>query len=155
MIWKLLNGHFLFCALMALILAPCISQYIQLLCKSLFTNIPDLREIGWHVAEKLWHENKTGFQRLSHRDLNLCSMTKQMHRDTVSYTSVKFHQDRMKNDRKIATSGNSILCPFDLALWQSHPKMYTSLLQVIIYYFATLETDRIIDVKEIVQRRWP
>ena len=32
------------------------------------------------------------------------------------YAPAKFHHDRMKNDREIATSGFSILCPCDLDL---------------------------------------
>ena len=32
------------------------------------------------------------------------------------YTPAQFHQDRMKNDREMATSGFSILCPCDLDL---------------------------------------
>ena len=42
------------------------------------------------------------------------SILVQMHRDTVLsyvYTSAKFRQDWMKNDREIATSDFSILCP--------------------------------------------
>ena len=68
------------------------------------------------------HETQEGpiFKILSPRDIDLCPMTMQMHRNTVLanvYTSAKFHQDRMKNDREIATSVFfSILCPCDLGL---------------------------------------
>ena len=68
-------------------------------------------------------------------------MTIQMHRDTVLdnvFTRARFHQDRMKNDREIATSSFSILCPWDLDLSPSHPKMYTALLQVIIYHLCQI-----------------
>ena len=66
------------------------------------------------------------------------------------YTPVKFQNDRMKNDREIATSGFSIFCPCDLDLWPSHPKMYTALLLVIIYHLATFEKDWMINGREIV-----
>ena len=59
------------------------------------------------MAEKSCNASRTDFQRLSPRDLDLCFMTMQMHLDTVLpniYTSAKVHQDRMKNDREIATS---------------------------------------------------
>ena len=75
--------------------------------KSLSRNQPDLGEIGWKTAEKSWNASRTDFLRLSLSDLDLCPMTLQMHWDTVLanvYTPATFHQDRMKNDREIATS---------------------------------------------------
>ena len=66
------------------------------------------------------------------------------------YTPAKFHHDRMKNDREIATSGFCILCPCDLDLWPSHPKNNTALLQVIIYHLANFEKDWMINGREIV-----
>ena len=68
----------------------------------------NLRPIGRKTSEKSCKASRTDFQRLSPRDLDLCPMTLQMHRYTVFanvYTPAKFHQDRMKNDRDIATSG--------------------------------------------------
>ena len=69
------------------------------------------------------------------------------------YTPAKFHHDRMKNDREIATSGFSILCRCDLDLWPSHPQNNTALLQVIIYHLAKFHQDRITNDREIVQRK--
>ena len=66
------------------------------------------------------------------------------------YTPAKFHRDRMKNDREIATSGFSILCPCDLDLWHSQPKMYTALLPFIIYHLANFQKDWMINGREIV-----
>ena len=80
-------------------------------------------------------------------------MTLQMHRYTELanvYTPTKFHKCRMKNDREIATSGFSILCPCDLDLWPLYPKMYIALLQVIIYHLAKSEKDRMINGREIM-----
>ena len=99
-----------------------IQKCIQLFYKSLSTNRPHLWEIWWQTAEKWWNACRTDFQRLYPRDLYLCSMTIQMHRETVIsyiilyYTPAKFHRDRIKNDREIATSGFSILrlCDLDL-----------------------------------------
>ena len=87
------------------------------------------RPIRRKTSEKSCNASKTDFQRLSPRDLDLCPLTLQMHIYTVFtnvYTPAKFHQCRMKNDREIATSGFSILCPCDLDLWPSHPKKYTA-----------------------------
>ena len=66
------------------------------------------------------------------------------------YTPAKFHYDRMKNDREIATSGFSILCPCDLDLWPFYPKMYTAPLPVIIYHLANFEKNWMINGGEIV-----
>ena len=71
------------------------------------------------MTEKSCNASRTDFQRLSLLDLDLCFLTLQMHLDTVLsnvYISAKFHQHRMKNDREIATSGFSIVCPCDLDL---------------------------------------
>ena len=79
----------------------------------------NLRRIEQKTSEKSCNASKTDFQRLSPRDLDLYPMTLKMHRNSVFanvYTPTKFHQDRMKNDREIATSGFSILCPCDLDL---------------------------------------
>ena len=79
----------------------------------------NLRWIGRKTPEKSCNASRTDFQRLSPRDLDLCPMALQMHMYTIFanvYTPAKFHQDRMKNDREIATSGFSILCPCDLDL---------------------------------------
>ena len=100
------------------------------LLQSLSTNKPNLRQIGWKTAEKWWNTSWTNFQRSSPRDLGLCSMTMQMHRETVStnvYTSAKFHQDRMKNDREIATSGfNYFVSLWPWPLTFTHQKVYSS-----------------------------
>ena len=79
----------------------------------------NLRPIGRKTPEKSCNASRTDFQRMSPRDLDFCPMTLQMHKYTVYanvYTPAKFHQDRMKNDREMATSGFSILCPYDLDL---------------------------------------
>ena len=79
----------------------------------------NLKPIGQKTPEKSCNATRTDFQRLSPRDFDLCTMILQMQRYTVFakvYTTTKFHQDRMKNDREIATSGFSILCPCDLDL---------------------------------------
>ena len=79
----------------------------------------NLKPIGQKTPEKSCNASRTDFQRLSPRDLDLCPMTLQMQMYTVFanvYTTAKFHQDRMKNDREIATSGFSILCPCGLDL---------------------------------------
>ena len=130
-----------------------IPKCLQVFYKSLSTYRPNLREMAWKTAEKWWNPSRTNFQRLSPRNIDLCSMTMQMQRRTVLsyvYTSAEFHQDRMKNNREIATSGFSILCPCDLGLWHSHPKMYTSLLQIIIYHLVKFEKDWLINGREIV-----
>ena len=88
--WKLMNGHFLFCVPVTLTFDLRIPKYIQLFYKSLSTNGSNLREIGWKTAEKWWNTRRTDFQRLSPRNLDLCSMTMQMHRDTV--LSISIHQ---------------------------------------------------------------
>ena len=79
----------------------------------------NLRRIGRKTPEKSCNACRTDFQSLPPRDLDLCPMALQMHRYTTLanvYTPAKFHNNRMKNDREIATSGFSILCPYDLDL---------------------------------------
>ena len=120
----------------------------QLFYMSLSIHTLNLRPIGRKTPEKSCNASMTDFQRLSPCDLDLCPMALQMHRCTVfanAYILAKFHPDRMKYDREIATSGFSILCPCDLYLWPSHPKKYTALLQVIIYNLATFEKDWMIN----------
>ena len=78
-----------------------------------------MKRIGQKTPEKSCNATRTYFQKLSPRDLDLCPMALQMQMNTTFanvYTPAKFHQYRMKNDREIATSGFSILCPCDLDL---------------------------------------
>ena len=112
---KLLNGHFLFCVLVTLTFDLRTSKYIQLFFMSLSIDRQNLRRIGRKTSEKSCNASRTDFQRLS--PLDLCPMIRQMHKYTALanvYTLAKCNQDRMKNDREIATSGLSILCPCDL-----------------------------------------
>ena len=149
----MLNRHFLFCVLVTLTFDVRTSKCIQLFYMSLSIYRLNLKPIGRKTSEKSCNASRTDFQRLSPRDLDLCPMTLQAHRYTVFayvYTPAKFHQDRMKNDGEIATSGFSILCPCDLDLWPSHPKKNTALLQVIIYHLAKFNQDRITNDREIV-----
>ena len=150
---KLLNRHFLYCVLVTLTVDLRTSKCIQLFYMSFSIDRLNLRPIGRKTPETSCNASRTDFQRLSPRDLDLCPMTLQTQRYTVfanGYTPAKFHQDRMKNDREIATSGFSILCPCDLDLWPSHPKKYTALLQVIIYHLPKFHQDRITNDREIV-----
>ena len=112
-----------------------------------------LRRIGRKKPEKSCNASRTHFQRLSPLDLDLCSMAPQMHMYTTFanvYTPAKFHHERMKNDREIATTVFSFLCPCDLDLWLFYSKMYTALLPVIIYHLAKFEKDWMINGREIV-----
>ena len=45
------------------------------------------------------------------------------------------------------------MSPCDLDLWSSYPKMYTALLQVIIYQLAKYDRDPIKNGREIAERR--
>ena len=45
------------------------------------------------------------------------------------------------------------MSPCDLDLWPSYPKMYTALLQVIIYLLAKYEGDPMKNGREIIERR--
>ena len=122
---KLLNRHFLFCVLVTLTFDLCTSKCIQLFYMSLSIDRLNLRRIGQKTPEKSCNASRTNFQRLS--PLDLCPMTLQMHKYTVFtnvYTPAKFHQDRMKNDREIATYGFSILCPWPLTF--APQKVYSS-----------------------------
>ena len=152
---KLLNRHFLFCVLVTLTFDLRTSKCIQLFCMSLSIDRLNLRRIGQKRLRNRGRlvQCRTDFQRVSSRHLDLCHMTLQMQMYTVLanvYTPAKFHQYRMKNDREIATSAFSIVCPCDLDLWPSYPTMYTALLQVLIYHLAKFEKDGMINGWEIV-----
>ena len=150
---KLLNRHFLFCVLVTLIFDLRTSKCIQLFYLLLPIDRLNLRRIERQTPEKSCNASRPDFPRLSPHDLDLWPMALQMQMNTTFanvYTPAKFHHDRMKNDREIATSGFSILCPCDLDLWPSHPKMYTALLPVIIYHLANFEKDWMINGREIV-----
>ena len=150
---KLLNRHFILCVLVTLIFDLRTSKCIQLFYLSLSIDRLNLKRIGQKTPEKSCKSRRTDFQRLSPRDLDLWPMALQMQMNTTFanvYTPAKFHHDRMKNDREIATSGFSILCPCDLDLWPSHPKNNTVLLPVIIYHLANFEKDWMINGREIV-----
>ena len=144
---------FLFCVFVTLTFNLRTSKLIQFFYMFLSIERLNLRRIRRKTPEKSCNASRTDFQRLSPRDLDLCPMTMQMHRYNALanvYTPAKFHQDRIKNDREIATSGFSFLCPCDLDLWPSHPKMYTALLQVFIYHLANFERHRKINGREIL-----
>ena len=150
---KLLNRHFLFCVLVTLIFDLRTSKCIQLFYLLLPIDRLNLRRIEQQTPEKSCNANRPDFPRMSPHDLDLWPMALQIQMNTIFanvYTPAKFHHDRMKNDREIATSGFSILCPCDLDLWPSHPKMYTALLPVIIYHLANFEKDWMINGREIV-----
>ena len=149
----MLNRHFIFCVIVTLIFDLRTSKCIQLFYLSLSIDRLNLKRIGQKTPEKSCNASRTDFQRLSPGDLDLWPMALQMQMNTTFanvYTPAKFHHDRMKNDREIATSGFSILCPCDLDLWPLHPKMYTALLPVIIYHLANFEKDWMINGREIV-----
>ena len=46
------------------------------------------------------------------------------------------------------------MSPCDLDLWPLYPKIYTAVLQVIIYQLAKYEKDPMKDDREIGGRRW-
>ena len=46
-----------------------------------------------------------------------------------------------------------VVSPCDLDLWPSYPKMYTAILQVIIYQLAKYERDPMKNGREIAERR--
>ena len=46
-----------------------------------------------------------------------------------------------------------IVSPCDLDLWPLYPKMYTAVLQVIIYQLAKYERDPMKNGREIAERR--
>ena len=149
----MLNRHFLLWVLVTLIFDLRTSKCIQLFYLSLSIDRLNLKRIGQKTPEKSCNARRTAFQRLSPRDLDLWPMALQMQMNTTFanvYTPAKFHHDRLKNDREIATSGFSILCPCDLDLWPSHPKNNTALLPVIIYHLANFEKDWMINGREIV-----
>ena len=149
----MLNRHFILCVIVTLIFDLRTSKCIQLFYLSLSIDRLNLKRIGQKTPEKSCNARRTDFQRLSPRDLDLWPMALQMQMNTTFanvYTPAKFHHDRMKNDREIATSGFSILCPCDLDLWPLHPKNNTALLPVIIYHLANFEKDWMINGREIV-----
>ena len=149
----MLNRHFILCVLVTLIFDLRTSKCIQLFYLSLSIGRLNLKRIGQKTPEKSCNARRTDFQRLSPRDLDLWPMVLQMQVNTTFanvYTPAKFHHDRMKNEREIATSGFSILCPCDLDLWPSHPQNNTALLPVIIYHLANFEKDWMINGREIV-----
>ena len=140
-IWKLLNGHFLFCDLESQ--TP---KCIQLVYKSLSTNRPKWRERSdeRNTAEKWWNGSRTDFQRFSSRGLDLCPMNMQMHRDTVLahvYTpAIKWQRNCDCIFFLFCVIVNFIFDPRTL-------KCIQLFLKVIIYRLAKCEKDRIINCK--------
>ena len=113
-LFELLNRHFLFFVLVTLTFDLRTSKCIQLFYMSLSIDRLNLKPIGQKSPENRVTQLGQNF-----KDCLLVAMTLQMQRYTVFanvYTPAKFHQDRMKNDREIATSGFSILCPCDVDL---------------------------------------
>ena len=103
------------------------SKCIQLFYLSLSIDRLNLKRMGQKTPEKSCNASRTDFQRLSPRDLDLWPMALQMQMNTTFanvYTPAKFHHDRMKNDREIATSGFSILWPWPLTF--APKKQYSS-----------------------------
>ena len=95
-----------------------------------------------------------------HCDLDIWCTNLKIHRVNARgtvYIPGRFRRNSLKNKRDICTTdlkiaewAFSILCLSDLDLCPSNPKMYTALLQVIIYHLAKFEKDRIINGREIV-----
>ena len=115
---------------MTLIFDLSTSKCIQLFYLSLSIDRLNLKRIGQKTPEKSCNASRNDFQRLSPRDLDLWPMALQMQMNTTFanvYTPAKFHQDRMKNDREIATSGFFYfvsLWPWPLTF--APPKIYSS-----------------------------
>ena len=59
----------------------------------------------------------------------------------------------MINEREIAEKHFHLVSPCDLDHWPSYPKMYTAILQVIIYQLAKYERDPMKNGREIAERR--
>ena len=53
---------------------------------------------------------------------------------------------------KLLTKHFHLVSPCDLDLWSSYPKMYTAILQVIIYQLAKYERDPMKNDREIAER---